>query len=69
MSSFQKAKEIKIPMVGSKVMTSGSVLMRFSWFFQYLNSFNSDFNPWIVAGMRIWLSLQWHWFQLVLIVG
>ena len=30
MSSFQKAKEIKIPMVGSKFMTSGNVLMRFS---------------------------------------
>ena len=69
MSSFQKTKEIKFPMVRSKVMTLGSVLMHFWRFSQYLNHFNSDFNPWIVVGMRIWLSLQWHWFQLVLIAG
>ena len=45
MSSFQKTKEIKIPTVGSKVMTLGSVLMCFSRFSQYLNRFNSDFDP------------------------
>jgi len=61
MSSFQKAKEIKIPTVESKVMTSGSVLMRFSRFAQYLNWFNFDFDPWIVVGIRILLSSQWNW--------
>ena len=45
MSSFQKAKEIKNPSVGSKVMTLGSVLMCFSQFSQYLNCFNCDFDP------------------------
>ena len=45
MSSFQKTKEIKIPTVGSKFMTSGSVLMRFSQFSQYLNRFSSDSDP------------------------
>ena len=45
MSSFQKAKEIKNPTVGSKVMTSGSMMMFFSQFSQYLNYFNSDFGP------------------------
>ena len=53
MSSFQKAKEIKIPMVGLKVMTWGSMLMRISRFSQYPNCFNFDFDPWIVVGMRI----------------
>ena len=69
MFSFQNTKEIKIPMVGSKVMTSRSMLMRFSRFSQYLNRFNSNFDSWIVVGMRIWLSSQWHWFQLVLTAG
>ena len=64
MSSFHKAKEIKNPTVGSKVMTSGSALTHFSQFSQYLNHFNSDFDPWIVIGMIIWLYSQWHWFQL-----
>ena len=54
MSSFQKTKEIKIIMVGSKVLTSESVLKCFSRFSQYLNRFNSDFDPWIVVGMIIW---------------
>ena len=45
MSRFQKTKEIKISTVGSKVTTSGSVLMHFSWFSQYLNRFNFDFDP------------------------
>ena len=66
MSSFQKTKYIKIKMVGSKVMTLGSVLMCISQFSKYLNRFNSDFSPWIVIGMGIWLSSQWHWSQLVL---
>ena len=69
MSSFQNTKEIKIPTFGSKFMILRSVLMHFWRFSQYLNHFNSDFNPWIVVGMRIWLSLQWHWFQLVLMAG
>ena len=56
-------------MVGSKFMILGSVLMRFSRFSQYLNRFNSDSNSWIVVGMRIWLSLQWHYSQLVLMTG
>ena len=62
MSLFQKAKEIKIPIVGSKVMTSRSMLMHFSRFSQHLNGFNS--NPWIVVRMRIWLSLQWCWIKI-----
>ena len=66
MSSFKKTKEIKIPIVQSKIMTSGNMLTRFSRFSQYLNCFNSDFDPWIVVGMRIWLSSQWHWIQPVL---
>ena len=66
MSSFQKVKEIKNPTIGSKVMTSGSMLTRFSQLSQYLNRFNSDFDPWIVVRMRIWLSLQCHLFQLIL---
>ena len=45
MSSFKKDKEIKIPTVGSKVMISGSVLMRFSRFSQYLYQINFDFDP------------------------
>ena len=45
MSSFQKTKYIKIKMVGSKVMTLGSVLMCISQFSKYLNRFNSDFSP------------------------
>ena len=45
MSSFQKTKEIKISMVGSKVMTSGRMLTCFSRFSQYLNRFNSNFDP------------------------
>ena len=35
-------------------MTTGSVLTCFSWFSQYLNHFNSDFDPWIVVGIIIW---------------
>ena len=69
MSSFKKDKEIKIPTVGSKVMTLRSVLMCFSQFSQYLNWINFDFNPWIVVRIRIWLSLQWHWSQPVLKAG
>ena len=69
MSNFQKTKEIKIPTVGSKVMTLGSILMRFSQFSQFLNCFNFNFDPWIVVGMRIWLSSQWHWSQPILVTG
>ena len=56
-------------MVGSKVMTLESMLMCFSRFSQYLNCFNSDFDPWIVIWMRIWLYLQMHWSQPVLTTG
>ena len=66
MSSFHKTEEIKIPTFGSNVMTLGSVLMCFSQFSQSLNRFNSDFDPWIVIGIRILLSSQKHWSQLVL---
>ena len=45
MSSFHKHKEIVNPMIGSKVMASGNVLMRFAWFSGYLNHFNFDFDP------------------------
>ena len=47
-------------------MTSGSVLMRFSWFSQYLNRFNSNFDSWTIVGMRIWLYSQWNWSQTIL---
>ena len=39
MSSFQNTKETENPIVESKVMVSGSALMRFSWFYGYLNHF------------------------------
>ena len=45
MSSFHKNKEIKITTVGSKVMISRRMLTRFSRFSQYLNRFNSNFQP------------------------
>jgi len=45
MSSFWKAKELKNPMVGSKIMTLRSKLMRPTWFLGYLNRFNSNFDP------------------------
>ena len=60
MSSFHNTKEIKIQKIGSKVMISRSVLLRFSWVSQYLNCFNFDFDPWIVVRLRIWQSSQWH---------
>ena len=69
MSSFHKAKELKNPTIGSKVMTSGRVLISFSQFSQHLNCFNSNFDPWIVVGMRIWLYSQWHWFKLIWWMG
>ena len=69
MSSFHKAKELKNPTIGSKVMTSGRVLISFSQFSQHLNRLNSNFDPWIVVGMRIWLYSQWHCFQLILMDG
>ena len=69
MSSFHKAKELQNPTIGSKVMTSGRVLISFSQFSQHLNRLNSNFDPWIVVGMRIWLYSQWHWFQLILMDG
>ena len=47
-------------------MTSESMLTCFSRFSQYLNRFNSDFDSWIVVGMRIWLSSKWHWSQPIL---
>ena len=50
MFSFQKIKEIEIPMVGLKVTASGSVLTCSTWFWRYLNHFNSDFDPRIVVG-------------------
>ena len=34
---FQNTKEIETPMVGSKVMALGSVLMCSTWFLRYLN--------------------------------
>jgi len=54
MSSFQNTKEIENRTVGSKVMTSGSMLTCFVQFSGYLNRFNSDFDPWIVVGKGIW---------------
>ena len=42
------------------------MLLCFSWFSQYLNCFNSNFIPWIVARLRIWLSSQWHCSQPIL---
>ena len=39
------------------------VLSQFSW---YLSHPNSNFDPWIIVGMRIWLSSQWHWFKSIL---
>ena len=69
MSSFHKAKELKNPTIWSKVMTSRRVLISFSQFSQHLNRFNSNFDPWIVVRMRIWLYSQWNWFQLILMDG
>ena len=54
MSSFHNTKENEISMVRSKVMASGSVLARCTWFSGYLNRYNSDFNSWIVFGKSIW---------------
>ena len=45
MSSFQNTKEIENSTVGSKVMASGSMLMRFLRFSGYLNCFKFDFDP------------------------
>ena len=69
MCSFWKAKELGNPMVGSKVMALGNELVHFAQFSRYLNRFDSDFNPWVVVGKGIQYSLQWHWSQLVLMVG
>ena len=44
MSSFQNTEEIENPMVKSKVMALGSVLLSFAWFYGYLNCFNSNFD-------------------------
>ena len=40
-----------------------NALSRFSW---YLSRYNSDFNPWIAVGIRIWSSTQWRRFKSVL---
>ena len=53
MSSFYNTKEIKIPTVGSKVITLGNMLTHFSQFSQYFNSFSSDSEPCIVVEIRI----------------
>ena len=45
---------------------SGASIGTLSRFLWYLSYPNSDFDPWIVFGMRIWLSYQWHWFQPIL---
>ena len=45
---------------------SGASIGTLSRFLWYLGYPNSDFDPWIVFGMRIWLSYQWHWFQPIL---
>ena len=56
-SCFWKGMELENLTVGSKVMTPWSfsesidALSQFSW---YLDRPNSDFDPWIVVGMRIW---------------
>jgi len=53
LSSFQKTIEPENPMVGSKVMALGSVLMHSTWFLRYPNCFNFDFDPWVVVGKVI----------------
>ena len=45
MCCFRKANELQNPMVGLKVMASGSELMHLTQFSRYLDGFDSDFDP------------------------
>jgi len=69
MCSFWNTKELEYQTVGSKVLASGSELMRFALFSGYLHRFKSNSNLWIVVGKGIQWSLQWRWSQPVLTAG
>ena len=53
----EKVWILKIQQSDQKLWVSevrGASISALSWFFWYLDRLNSDFDPWIVFGMRIW---------------